>query len=271
MPKRSEFMYVYGIAPATADLSRAPEGLEDAPVERLVDGELAAIASRLDGERYAPSAIERGTEDVEWLAPRAVAHDRVLTWMSDHGPVVPLPIFSLFSGEPAVRQMLEQRRKGLEAALRHVAQGREYALRVYRIDSELSAIATSSVRDWQSPTECSVGEPGTALLARAKARYGDGRTSSTRLGARIARESRDSLRPFAIEVAETRIAPGAARAAATGVLILDVAFLVAADRLESFQRTLTKSFDVIPGGVPVRFYRTLATLSLRSTGRRAAR
>src|SRR5256885_562237 len=116
MRERSEFLYVYGIAPATADVSRAPNGLEDAPVECLADGEIAAIVSRVDGERYAPSMVERGTEDVEWLAPRAVAHDRVLTWMSDHSPIVPLPIFSLFSGEVALRQMLDERRAELEAA-----------------------------------------------------------------------------------------------------------------------------------------------------------
>lgn len=240
MPKRSEFLYVYGIAPATADLSGAPEGLEDAPVERLVDGELAVIASRLDGERYAPNAIERGTEDVEWLAPRAVAHDRVLTWMSDHGPVVPLPIFSLFSGEPAVRQMLEERRKELEAALRHVAQGREYALRVYRIDSELSAIATElSPRLAELQQNATSASPGQRYLLERKLDT-ERKNELHGLGARIARESRDALRPFAVEMAETRVAAGAARAAAEGVLILDVAFLVAADRLELFQRALTE-------------------------------
>ena len=38
-----------------------------------------------------------------------MAHDRVLTWASDRGAVVPLPMFSLFSGADAVRAMLDAR------------------------------------------------------------------------------------------------------------------------------------------------------------------
>src|SRR5690242_10825072 len=141
MPAASELWYVYGITPATIDVRRAPEGVDDAPVELCVDQDLAAVASRLNGERYSPAEIERGTENVEWLAPRAVAHDRVLTWLSDHGPVVPLPVFSLFSAEEAVRKSLRERGAELRDALRRVERGREYALRVYRIDAELGTVA----------------------------------------------------------------------------------------------------------------------------------
>lgn len=240
MPKRSEFLYVYGVAPATAEFSPGvPAGLEDAPVERLIDGELAAIASRLDGQQYAPSAVERGTENVEWLAPRAVAHDRVLTWMSDRGPIVPLPIFSMFSGEQAVRQMLSERRTELVAALRHVARGREYALRVYRIDSELSAIATElSPRLAELQQSAASASPGQRYLLERKLDT-ERKNELHGLGARIAREMIDALRPFAIETAETRLAPRTSRST-DGVLILDVAFLVASDPLISFQQVLTE-------------------------------
>ena len=142
MAGSTDIWYLYGVVPATFEMAHAPEGVDDLAVERCVDGSVAALFSRLDGERYAPAAIERATEDVEWLAPRAVAHDRVLTWASDKGPVVPLPIFSLFSGEAAARAMLRERRDQLDAALRRAATGREYALRIYRIDSELGAVAT---------------------------------------------------------------------------------------------------------------------------------
>ena len=76
-----------------------------------------------------------------------MAHDRVLTWARDLGPVVPLPMFSLFSGRPAVCAMLRDREVELVATLGRLAEGREYALRVYRVDSELlSAISNLSPR-----------------------------------------------------------------------------------------------------------------------------
>src|SRR5436305_14214408 len=136
MAQSSDIWYIYGVVPSTLEATHAPAGLDDATVERCADGSVAALFSRLDAEQYAPAAIERATEDVEWLAPRAVAHDRVLTWASDKGPVVPLPIFSLFSSEDAIRSMLRERHSELTEAVRRTSRGREYALRVYRIDEE---------------------------------------------------------------------------------------------------------------------------------------
>src|SRR6185295_2725679 len=102
--------YVYGIVPASLSPSVLPNGLDDANViiERRNDSGAAALVSVLDDARYGPAALETNTGDVEWLGPRAVAHDRVLTWASDHGAVVPLPMFSLFSGRDAVHTMLAE-------------------------------------------------------------------------------------------------------------------------------------------------------------------
>jgi hypothetical protein len=122
--------------------------------------------------------------------------------------------------------------------LRHVARGREYALRVYRIDSELTAIATElSPRLAELQQSAASASPGQRYLLERKLDT-ERKNELHGLGAGIAREIIDTLRPLAIETAETRLAPRASRAA-DGVLILDVAFLVAADRLESFQRALT--------------------------------
>lgn len=239
MPPSTEFWYVYGVAPATSDLSRAPQGLDDAPLELCVDGELGAVTSRVDGERYAPDAIERATEDVEWLAPRAVAHDRVLTWMSDHGPVVPLPIFSLFSSAQTVERMLRNRRAELDAALRRVAKGREYALRLYRIDTELAAIAAElSPRLARLQENAAGASPGQRYLLERKL-DAERKNELQGIGSRIAREIMNALRPAAIETAETRVAQRAGRTGTEGMLILDAAFLVAPTSLEEFQRTLT--------------------------------
>ena len=240
MPPGSELWYVYGITPATIDVRRAPDGVDDAPVELCVDEDLAAVASRLDGERYSPGEIERGTENVEWLAPRAVAHDRVLTWLSDHGPVVPLPVFSLFSAEEAVRKTLRDRRAELRDALRRVDRGREYSLRVYRIDAELAVVAAEhSPRLAELEQSAAAASPGQRYLLERKL-DAERKKELHGIGARIAREISAALRPFAIEAVETRVSTRTGRAEAEGTLILDIAFLVDPKRLEDFQRTLTE-------------------------------
>jgi hypothetical protein len=240
MSAASQLWYVYGITPATIDVRRAPEGVDDTPIELCVDDDLAAVASRLDAERYSPGEIERGTENVEWLAPRAVAHDRVLTWLSDHGPVVPLPVFSLFSAEAAVRKTLRERSAELRNTLRRVDRGREYALRVYRIDAELAGVAAEhSPRLAELEASAAKSSPGQRYLLERKLEA-ERKKELHGIGAKVAREIAATLRPFAVEAAETRVSTRATRAEAEGTLVLDIAFLVDPARLADFQRALTE-------------------------------
>jgi hypothetical protein len=237
MPGHSEIWYVYGVVPASFDVARAPDGLDDTSVELCASGALAALVSRLDAEQYAPAAVEHATEDVEWLAPRAVSHDRVLTWASDHGPVVPLPIFSLFSGAGTVQKMLNDRRGQLDAAIKRAASGREYALRVYRIDAELAKSAVDfSPRLAELRDAAASASPGQRYLLERKL-DNERKNELQGIAAKVSRDVVESLRPFAVDTAQSRIAPGGSRVEAA--LILDAAFLVTPAGLEEFQRELT--------------------------------
>jgi hypothetical protein len=234
-------LYVYGVVAPTFDLSRAPDGLEDAALGLVRSGSAAALVSELDGDRYAPAAVERGTEDVEWLAPRAVAHDRVLTWASDRGPLVPLPMFSLFSGETAIIDMLQSRSHELLAALDRAARGREYVLRVYRIDAELSAVAAElspTLAELQRAADAA--SPGQRYLLQRKLET-ERKAELRTIGQRIARETLAALSSKALAVKEDA-APARREAGGAGAeraLVLDAAFLVAAAAFDDFQRELT--------------------------------
>src|SRR5438128_1492059 len=112
--------YVYGIVLSNIPADAAPSGLDDAEVALECRGDVGALVSVLDGDTYAPSVLEQNSGDVEWLSPRAVAHDHVLTWASDQGAVIPLPMFSLFSSATAVQDMLRARAPQLSDALARV-------------------------------------------------------------------------------------------------------------------------------------------------------
>src|SRR5579862_1621512 len=86
MSARAESVwYVYGVVPVTADSSsgKVPPGLDQASVTVETRESLAALVSVLDAGTYGPTALEGHTADVDWVGPRAVDHDRVLTWVSD--------------------------------------------------------------------------------------------------------------------------------------------------------------------------------------------
>src|SRR5439155_10618478 len=192
--------YLYGIIPAQTPPIGAPPGLDDAKVVVRRVGDAAALASELDSDEYAPASIETRSGDVDWLAPRAVAHDRVLTWASDAGPVIPMPMFtSMFRSAAAVDEMLRSQGESLRSALAHVGRGREYALRVYRVDAELKAALPSLDPEIASlSASAQAASPGQRYLLERKLeeRIKDELRATSQ---RIAGEIRDQLSRLAIE------------------------------------------------------------------------
>jgi hypothetical protein len=235
----SPLWYVYGIVPSRMPHSTLPAGLDDAIVSVESGGDVAALVSVLDGDQYAPAALETSSGDVDWLSPRAVAHDRVLTWASDHGAVVPLPMFSLFSGRDAVRTMLRDRAAQLSSTLARVAPGRENALRVYRIDAELrNAMTSLSPKLQELATTAAAASPGQRYLLERKL-DGEKKSEVRAVSQRIVDEILAELTPYAQHATRSPIPRAADADAARGTMVLNAAFLVAPDQLEAFQKTLT--------------------------------
>lgn len=235
--------YVYGIVPEGLAVSPLPSGLDDAEVLVERDAGVAALVSRLDETSYGPETLERNSADVEWLSPRAVAHDRVLTWASDRGAVVPLPMFSIFSGPEAVRSMLRDRAPQLASALTRVGRGREYALRVYRIDAELTAvIATLSPRIEELAASAASASPGQRYLLERKLE-GQKRAEVRAVTQEIVDDIVAELSEHALEAVRSpipRIADADEALGGRGTLVLNAAFLVSPRQLDAFQQTLTK-------------------------------
>ncbi|HVX38999.1 MAG TPA: GvpL/GvpF family gas vesicle protein [Gemmatimonadaceae bacterium] len=232
--------YVYGVVPTTLASSASPAGLDDAGVHVETDGPVAALVSVLDAASYAPERVEAASGDVEWLSPRAVAHDMVLTWASDQGPVIPMPMFSMFSSRDAVHAMLRERAPRLADTLARIGRGREYALRVYRIDGELlGAIATMSPRLRELADSAATASPGQRYLLERKIEA-EKKTEVRAVTQQVVDEIVGALAAHALESARSPIPRLAdADAAARGAMVLNAAFLVAPAALAEFQRTLT--------------------------------
>jgi hypothetical protein len=164
----------------------------------------------------------------------------VLTWASDRGAVIPLPMFSLFSSADAVDRMLSDRSSQIAATLARIGHGREYALRVYRVDAELlSAVASLSPRLAAMASTAAAASPGQRYLLERKL-DGERKTEMRAVTQRLVEEIVDALSPHATCTVRSPI-PKAADAdlAARGTMVLNAAFLVAPPALEGFQRMLT--------------------------------
>ncbi|HEV8496573.1 MAG TPA: GvpL/GvpF family gas vesicle protein [Gemmatimonadaceae bacterium] len=241
-PVAQSIWYVYGIVSSEMPETTLPVGLDDTGVALERHDRIAALVSVLESDQYAPAALETNSGDVEWLSPRAVAHDRVLTWASDRGggAVVPLPMFSLFSGQQAVRAMLRERAAQLASTLARVARGREYALRVYRVDAELlAAVASLSPRLKEMAKTAESASPGQRYLLERKL-DGEKKVELRSLSQKIVEDIVSELRPQTLSVVRSPIPRVVeAETATRGTMVLNVAFLVAPEQFEALQKTLT--------------------------------
>jgi hypothetical protein len=230
--------YAYGIVPAKSGISGAPGGIDDEAISVVGEGDLGALVSELTGDEYDPQAVADSSGNMDWVAPRAKAHDLVLTWASDRGPVIPLPMFTAtFGSIDAVRAMLRDRAAELKPVLANVGRGREYALRVYRVDAELkAALPTLNAEIAKLQAAADVATPGQKyLLQRKLDERAKEEIRTTSLA--IATEIRAELSKVALETATSPIPR--VTTDAPGTMVLNAAFLISPDGLRAFQERLT--------------------------------
>src|SRR6202140_1900732 len=123
--------YVYGVVGSSGETATAPTGIDGGPVSLISSGDVSALATSVSAEDYAPDRVESLTADVDWVSERATAHDRVLTWASDNGAVIPFPMWTLFRNAKAVKGMLSKLMAELRQTFTRIADGREFIVRVY--------------------------------------------------------------------------------------------------------------------------------------------
>ena len=232
-----DLYYVYAVVPTSIAIEAAPPGIEGRAVELIADGDLAALSGRVDAATY-ERGVDHRVADVAWLAPRATAHDAVLTWASDLGAVVPLPMLSLFRSEEAVRSMLAQRRDELQSLLERLARGREYGGRIFRVDEELRrALSSFSTELAALEVELSSARsPGQAYLLGRKLDAAR-KEEIHRVASSVARDAYSELSAHAL--ASTRDVLPNPTPEQTAAAVLNASFLVAHGRIDEFRAVVT--------------------------------
>ncbi|HEY1951490.1 MAG TPA: GvpL/GvpF family gas vesicle protein [Gemmatimonadaceae bacterium] len=230
--------YVYGVVGASFDAATAPGGIDGGDVNLISNGEVSALATSVSAGDYSPERVETLTADVDWVSQRATAHDRVLTWASDNGAVIPLPMWTLFRDSKAVKAMLSKRRTELLETFARIADGREFIVRVYvqtevlkeRLGDHGSEIASLEA-------EATRATPGQKYLLQRKIeelRKNAGRDFASRAAVEI----HDALRAESMEtVREQPVNSVAPRE--QGRAILNASFLVRPGSVVGFQKALT--------------------------------
>ena len=235
-------VYAYGVVRSSFASATLPSGIDDTTVALVRDGDHAALVSHLSARDYTPAIIEANSGEVAWLSPRAMAHDRVLTWAQEHGGVIPLPMFAMWGSDAALVATLRERAGALSAVFTKVSGADEFGLRIYRRDAVmLESIDRIDDELARVRREAAAASPGQKYLLERK--IAERAMASVRTASqRMAREVFDALRAFARDALARPLAPGNAADGDT-TMVLNAAFLVARDQLERFRSAVGAAIE----------------------------
>jgi hypothetical protein len=228
--------YLYGVVPGDTALASYPPGVDGGAVRTLRVDDLAAIVSVVDRATYHADTVAQLSGDVEWVTPRAAAHDRVLTWAGDRADaLVPMPMLTLHSSEAVLRDAVSRHAPELRARLARVSGAREYVVRLFaRPDDVAAALSALSESIAELERAAAAATPGQAYLLQRKLAAAQ-KDEIRGVTARIADEIFVTLARDASDAARDPLPRGETGAFA----VLNAAFLVPTASYDAFRSALT--------------------------------
>ena len=204
-------------------------------LEQNSGGAVAALVSRVDPTVYTTDVMESRASDVDWVGPRAVAHDAVLSWASESGGVVPFPMFTLFASAESLRTMLRERERVLDDLLARVTPCQEWTVRLFRLeDRATEALGQSSRAIAELAERAQAAAPGQRYLLERKADEVRG-AELRRVSAESAREAFDTLSALGEAGVRDALPAAPSESRPAGTAVLDASFLVRRDRVDQFR------------------------------------
>lgn len=108
MTEMTEALYLYAFARPDCVPELQSQGISGAGrifFEQC--GDVCAALSRVPLEDFVGEAAEERLQDLAWVGPRAVMHQRVIEELMEHAPVFPAGFGTLFSSVEGVKRLIE--------------------------------------------------------------------------------------------------------------------------------------------------------------------
>jgi hypothetical protein len=160
----NELRYLYAVASANAEAGVAAanlRGIDGGRVETIVEGRLLGATSAVPASDYEEAPLNERLQDLEWLAPRAAAHQEVngkLLEIAD--AVIPLAFGAIYRDDEGVRELLRTRADDFADRLRAVEGRAEWIVSIERDGSAAPTGGAVGALD----AEIAAAPPGRAFL-----------------------------------------------------------------------------------------------------------
>jgi hypothetical protein len=190
------------------------------------------VAATVNASEFDESALSKGLQQLDWVGPRAMAHEAVVEHYLSAAAVLPMQLFTLFTSDERAVAHVTRDRARVERILARLDRHHEWGLRLMFDDVAAQAAVEAAAVPRRGRGEVAVS--GAAylrrkrdLLASTRDSLARARTAATRLYTSMSREAAAARRRRATEAA-----------APDSRLLLDAAFLVPVRRTAAFRRAL---------------------------------
>jgi hypothetical protein len=185
-----------------------------------VGDHLWAVVQSVPEADYGEAAVARGLQNLDWVGPRAIAHERVIESFLSAPALLPMHLFTLFTSDDRVAQHVDSDGTRIRRLLKRVEGKVEFGLRL-TFDNKAARAKVS-----QRPVRS-----GTEFLARKREVLGIDRTR-----AKEARSAADAVyRSMSRLATAAQRRTSLERAAPGSRLLLDAAFLVSVAKSVPFR------------------------------------
>lgn len=246
----SSLTYVYCLVRSSRrpSLRGVPEPVPGSDTVRLLDVPLVAsndrrtsgprhwlVVSTVPAAVYGERSLQRDLQDLDWVGPRALAHEQVIEHFLNADAVLPMQLFTLFKSDArAVDHVLANRRRIANVLLK-VERQVEWGLRLMWDPAAIAAHKRSGARRTGRRDGHRVVSGAEYLTRkrdlrdRSRTQLKRAKSDANRLYRAIAGEASQALRRTDVE----RALPGSR-------LLLEAAFLVPVRRVRAFRAAVSR-------------------------------
>ena len=230
--------YVYALVRADErpQLRSMPAPMPGGEPARLVAAaeRLWLAVSTVPAQDYQESALQAGLQNLEWLGPRAIAHEAVVEHFLPCAAVLPMKLFTLFKSDERAVEHVACTHKKIEGILERIERHVEWGLRLTWVEQ---AALQAVQRRHGKVAEAS----GAAYLARKRDLLDASRSQWTTAQAAAER----LYRTMGQEAAASRRHADNAEAAPHSRVLLDAAFLVRSEKADAFRALLKREAPLL--------------------------
>ena len=180
------------------------------------------VVSTIPESAYGETALDQGLQDLEWVAPRALAHETVVEHFLSSPAVLPMQLFTLFSGDQRAVEHVVRDRRRIASIVKRIAGKVEWGLRLSWTPPASAPAASRGRRQPKSGADYLVRTREQRDVAQLQMKQA--RRHAARMYKAVSAAASAARRRTATEQA----APGSR-------LVLDAAFLVPARRAAAFR------------------------------------